>query len=119
VQKVFGTSAELQLMTLDPSLEQLLHKSLQGSGGLGVEPNLAERVQRAVSESAQHQELTGEPAVLVVSPELRAPLGRWLRPVVRGLHVLAYTEIPDNRQLRVVATIGAQNGLESPVRAAG
>jgi hypothetical protein len=27
--------------------------------------------------------------------------------VVRGLHVLAYTEIPDSRPVKVVATLGA------------
>jgi len=107
VQKIFGNKAELQLMTLDPALEQLLLKSVQDNGMLSIEPGLAERVRHVIGEQVKRQELAGEPEVLVVSPQLRAALAKWLRSLFRGIHVLAYTEIPDNRQLRVVATIGA------------
>jgi hypothetical protein len=44
--------------------------------------------------------------VLVVSPEIRSWISGWLRASVAGLHVLAYTEIPDQRSVRVVSTIG-------------
>ncbi|AOU98458.1 flagellar biosynthesis protein FlhA [Acidihalobacter yilgarnensis] len=108
VQQIYGPADELKLMTLDPTLEQLLHKSLQG-GGLGLEPGLAEQVRQAVAQAAQRQEMAGEPAVLVVSPDLRPWLAKWLRPTVRGLNVLAFTEIPENKRLRVIATLGGNH----------
>lgn len=109
VQGITDSHEDLPLIALDPGLEQVLQRSLQatGSAGLGIEPRLAERLQRGASEAAQRQEIAGEPAVLVTSAELRPWLARWLRPVVRGLHVLAYTEIPDSRPVKVVATLGA------------
>jgi flagellar biosynthesis protein FlhA len=109
VQGIADSNEDLPLIALDPGLEQVLQRSLQatGSAGLGIEPRLAERLQRGASEAAQRQEIAGEPAVLVTSAELRPWLARWLRPVVRGLHVLAYTEIPDSRPVKVVATLGA------------
>ena len=109
VQGITDSQEDLPLIALDPGLEQVLQRSLQatGSAGLGIEPRLAERLQRGASEAAQRQEIAGEPAVLVTSAELRPWLARWLRPVVRGLHVLAYTEIPDSRPVKVVATLGA------------
>ncbi|OOG26202.1 flagellar biosynthesis protein FlhA [Thioalkalivibrio denitrificans] len=108
VQNIIGTAAELPLIALDPSLEQILQQSSQGAGGggLGIEPGLAERLQKSISEAAQRQEMAGEPAVLVVSPDIRAWMSRWLRSAIRGLTVLAYTEIPDNKRIRVVATVG-------------
>ena len=108
VQNIVGTASELPLIALDPSLEQILQKSSQGagSGGPGIEPGLAERLQKSIAEAAQRQEMAGEPAVVVVSPDIRAWVSRWLRSAVRGLHVLAYTEIPDTRRIRVVATVG-------------
>ncbi|WP_455385734.1 flagellar biosynthesis protein FlhA [Acidihalobacter prosperus] len=118
IQHIYGMADELSLMTLDPTLEQMLQKSVQSGGGLALEPGLAERLQQAVGEAAQRQELAGEPAVLVVSPDLRPWLARWLRPAVRGLHVLAFTEIPDNKRLRIVATVGGESGGTSPGRAA-
>jgi flagellar biosynthesis protein FlhA len=118
IQHIYGMADELNLMTLDPTLEQMLQKSVQSGGGLALEPGLAERLQQAVGEAAQRQELAGEPAVLVVSPDLRPWLARWLRSAVRGLHVLAFTEIPDNKRLRIVATVGGESGGTSPGRAA-
>ena len=108
VQNIVGTAPELPLIAIDPSLEQILQKSAQGTsgGGLGMEPGLAERLQRSIAEAADRQERAGEPAVLVVSPDIRPWMARWLRSAVRGLNVLAYTEIPDNKQIRVVATVG-------------
>jgi flagellar biosynthesis protein FlhA len=111
VQYIAGNTAELPLLALDPSLEQLLQSSAGGSAGMVLEPGLAERLQTTVRELVQRQEAHGEPAVLVVTPELRGWIARWLRAAVRGLHVMAYTEIPDNRQVRVVATIGRNDAV--------
>jgi flagellar biosynthesis protein FlhA len=109
VQNIIGTAPELPLIALDPSLEQILQKSSQGAGGgLGIEPSLAERLQKSIAEAAQRQEMAGEPVVLVVSPDIRSWMSRWLRSAVRGLTVLAYTEIPDNKRVRVVATVGRE-----------
>lgn len=108
VQDLVGPEDELPLIALDPALEQILHKSLQGSQGetIGIEPGLAERVQRSVTDAARRQETEGTPAVLVVAPEIRAWIASWLRGAVRNLTVMAFTEIPDNRRIRVVATVG-------------
>ena len=110
VQGIVGTASELPLIALDPSLEQILQKSSQGAGssGPGIEPGLAERLQKSIAEAAQRQEMAGEPAVVVVSPDIRAWVARWLRSAVRGLSVLAYTEIPDTKRIRVVATVGRE-----------
>ncbi|MCG5494051.1 MULTISPECIES: flagellar biosynthesis protein FlhA [Ectothiorhodospira] len=110
VQNIIGTASELPLLAIDPSLEQILQKSSQGASGagLGIEPGLAERLQRSIAEASQRQEMSGEPSVLVVSPDIRPWMARWLRSAVRGLNVLAYTEIPDNKQIRVVATVGRE-----------
>jgi len=111
VQNIVGSAVELPLIALDPSLEQILQKSSQGAGsnGPGIEPGLAERLQKSIAEAAQRQEMAGEPAVVVVSPDIRAWVSRWLRSAVRGLHVLAYTEIPDTKRIRVVATVGRED----------
>ena len=100
---------ELPVITLDPNLEQLLHQSIQGGdGGAGVEPGLAERLHTALLESAQAQELAGQPAVLLVSAPLRTMLSRFVRHTITTLHVLSYNEIPTDKQIRIVATVGQQ-----------
>lgn len=108
VQDIAGLSEELPVITLEPDLEQLLQGSGQGGSSAtpGLEPGLAERLQRQIAECARRQELAGEPAVLLVPPTLRATLSRFVRAGVPGLHVLAWNEIPDNRRVRLVTAIG-------------
>ena len=47
-----------------------------------------------------------EAAVLLVPPQLRQNLARFLRSGLPGLHVLAWNEIPDNRKVRLVTAVG-------------
>ena len=109
VQDIVGISGELPVITLEPELERLLQNSLSpaaASTSPGLEPGLAERLQQRLSESVQRQELSGEPAVLLVPPQLRATLARFIRSSVPNLHVLAWNEIPDNRKVRLVSAVG-------------
>ena len=108
VQHINGLEPELPVITLDPSLEQLLHQSLQGSAeeGVNIEPGLAEKLQQSLKEAADKQESIGKPAILLTAPGLRSSLSKFARFGVQGLHVLSYQEIPDNKQIRVVATVG-------------
>ena len=45
--------------------------------------------------------------MLLVSPKLRPWIARFVRQAVPNLTVLAYTEIPENRRIRVVAAVGS------------
>ncbi len=107
-QHIAGSADELPVITLHPQLEQILQKSQQVSEdeGVALEPGLAERLHTALAEKAQEREAAGEPAVLLVPAPLRPLLSRFVRHTVAGLHVLSYNEIPDNKQVRIVATVG-------------
>jgi flagellar biosynthesis protein FlhA len=112
VQNICGAQKEISVITLDPELEQLLQKLVQASGpdGAGVEPGLAEQIHKALQEHTQKLELEGLPAVLLVTGAIRLWLARFVRQTIPGLHVLAYNEIPDDRQVKVVAAIGRRGG---------
>jgi len=107
VQDIAGLATEIPVITLEPDLEQLLSNSLvAGSANPGLEPGLAERLQAKLAECTRQQEASGQPAVLLVAPALRPTLSRFLRAGVPALHVIAWNEIPDNRRVRLVATVG-------------
>jgi flagellar biosynthesis protein FlhA len=107
VQDIAGVGAELPVITLEPDLERLLANSLAGNAANpGLEPGLAERLQQRVAEAARRQEGSGDPAVLLVPPQLRQNLTRFLRSSLPNLHVLAWNEIPDNRKVRLVTAVG-------------
>ena len=111
VQSIVGTESELPVITLEPRLEQILLNSLQKAGqgqeeGVLLEPSMAERLQRSLIDACQRQEMQGQPAILLVAGPVRAMLSRFGRLAVPNLHVLAYQEIPDNKQVTIVATVG-------------
>ena len=107
VQHINGLGNELSVITLDPSLEQLLHQSIQMSeDGGGIEPGLAERIHQSLAESAQTQEVNGRPAILLVSNQVRGMLMRFVKHTIPNMHVLAYNEVPDNMQIKIVSTVG-------------
>ena len=108
VQEISQGAKEVPVITLAPALEQMLHQSLQAGGedGAGIEPGLADRLQQSLQQAAQQQELNGEPAVLLTSGMLRPVLSRFLKYSVAGLHVLSYQEIPDDKQIKIVSSVG-------------
>ncbi|PXV52590.1 flagellar biosynthesis protein FlhA [Dyella jiangningensis] len=108
VQEISGLGTEIPVITLAPELEQILLGSLANGGvaGAAVEPGLADRLQQGVADAARKQEMSGEPAVLLVAPQLRPWLARFTRHVAQNLHVLAYNEVPDNRRVRLVQALG-------------
>ncbi len=123
MQSVFPGAGELPVIALDPTLEQMLtqmtqgragekndkgDKSGRGNEGAGLEPTLAENLLRQAAALAQTQEQSGQPAVLLVAPALRALLMRFLKRAVPQLKVISHAEIPDSRTIRVVAVLGGR-----------
>ncbi len=108
VEKINGLGSELPVITLDPELEQLLLKTLQGTNqeGASIEPGLAQRIHQLLEQQTRKLEAVGKPAVLLVSSMLRAWLARFVRHTIPGLHVLAYNEVPENQPIKVVGVVG-------------
>ncbi|AJR09543.1 flagellar biosynthesis protein FlhA [Photobacterium gaetbulicola] len=107
-QEINGIEPELPVITLVPELEQILHQTMQSSGGesTGIEPGLAERLQRSLVDATQQQELKGEPAVLLTSGVLRLTLAKFVKNTIPSLRVLSYQEVPDEKQIRIVNAVG-------------
>jgi flagellar biosynthesis protein FlhA len=109
VQGLFPGNSEVQVLALDPGLERVLMQAVSAGGGEGgaIEPGLADTLLRQTAELAQRQESTGLPPVLLVPAPLRWLLARFLRRSVPSLKVVANTEVPENRIIRVTGMVGA------------
>jgi len=104
VQEIAGMSPELPVFTLNPQLERVLQESTQGNGA-ALEPGLAERLHQSLAECVGKQEAKNEPAVVLVPGPVRAALARLVRHSVPSLSVLAYSEVPEDKRLKLVGTI--------------
>jgi flagellar biosynthesis protein FlhA len=109
-QHINGMDQEMAVITLNPELERILQQSVQSSPdmGLGIEPGLAEQMIKELNMSVKQQEASGKAAVLLVSPVIRSTLARLLKSLAPNLHVLAYNEVPDSKQIKVIAAVGGQ-----------
>jgi flagellar biosynthesis protein FlhA len=113
VQAIVGQDSEVPVVTLEAGLEQLLLQSVQQAQNTGtsssIEPTLAEKLQRSLIDAAQKQEIQGRPLVLLVAAPIRNMMSRFVRFSLPDMHVLAYTEIPDNKQITIEAAVGVDS----------
>ena len=110
VQQLFPGNTDVQVMVLDPGLERLIGQALGGGGdGSVIEPGLADTLMNEVARTAQNQEEMGLPAVLLVPAPLRWLLSRFLRRAVPSLKVLANSEVPETRTIKVTSVIGVKS----------
>ncbi len=112
VQNIIGAEPNLPVITLDPGLEQLLLQSIQQAQKAGtgesafIEPQLAEKLNNALVQAAKKQEAKGKVVVLLVAAPLRNTLYQFVRFNIPSMKVLAYNEVPDNKQITIEASVG-------------
>ena len=108
VQQSFPAAAEMQVLALSPDLERLLTQAVQALGGASLEPGLADTLTREAARLADAQEQLGLPPVLLVPAPLRSALSRMLRRAVPKLKVIAHSEVPDAKRIKVTAILGGK-----------
>ena len=107
-QSVVGGAQELPVMVLDPQLEQMMSSAVQNNQGV-IEPNLLDTVVKGIGEAGEKMEAEGASPVLLVSGIIRGFLSKLLRGRMTNFYILAYEEIPGDRNIRVITTVGGQN----------
>lgn len=105
VQEISSMAVELPVYTLVPQLERVLQDSVAGNAS-ALEPGLADRLTQSLGDVVKRQETLGEPAVLLVPGAVRAVLARLVRHSVPQLWVLAYHEIPDDKRIKLIGSVG-------------
>ena len=107
-QQMFPGTSEIQVMVLDPVLERTLMQAATMESAV-IEPQLAEQLVAGTQAASDKQEQFGLPALLLVPPQLRILLSRFLRRAIPQLKVMSHAEIPDTRAIKVVSIVGNQS----------
>ena len=76
------------------------------AGGEVIEPNLLDTVVSGIGEASSKMEAEGASPVLLVSGVIRGFLAKILRGRMGNFYILAYDEIPADKNIRVVTTVG-------------
>ncbi|PSV42942.1 flagellar biosynthesis protein FlhA [Photobacterium indicum] len=114
LNNLIGMKTEVPAVTLSSELENMLLGALsqaQSGGhvqldGFALEPTVIDKLQRSLPEVLDNMRINGHTPILLVLPQLRPLLARYSRVCARGLQVLSFNEIPDDRGVAVVGNMG-------------
>jgi len=108
VQSLVPVNMPLPVLTLDGELEALLSQAMKVGEGIEhpIEPSLAERLIKSIEQVAVPIMSEARSFAIVTSPIARKSLARLLRPRFPETPVLSFLELPDDKAVEVIATVG-------------
>lgn len=105
---LLGDQSALQVLTLDPAIEQNLLQSVRNSettGAMVVEPKLAEQLLARLAANADKMMRGNTLPVLLCSPELRRHVRSMTERVIPHMRILSMSEIPNSVNLKSYAMV--------------
>jgi flagellar biosynthesis protein FlhA len=110
-----GALSALKVFNLGSDLENHLLNALNQARAGGakvqldsypVDPQLLSQLQQHMPGARDQMKSLGAPPALLVMPQVRPLLARYARLFAPGLAVLSYNEVPDQKEIAVVGTLG-------------
>jgi flagellar biosynthesis protein FlhA len=111
-----GKKKDMPAFNLSGDLENMLLGSLnqarQNNGGkvtldnYPIDPQLLSQLQLNMPVAREQMKQQHMAPLLLVLPQIRPLLARYARLFAPGLHVLSYNEIPENREVSIIGTVG-------------
>lgn len=111
LQQIVPLKEAVPIITLAPDLEELLMRSQAKEIGLVIEQGLTERIVQGINQATEELAAMGKQPVVVVSALLRSLFASFLKSHGADAIVLAVNELPDNRRIDIVASLGGANQL--------
>ena len=109
VQKLLSDKDELQVVTFDRVIEDILSGGLvtteNGSSYLNLEASQAQSILQKLVESISTFEKDGTQPTLLIGAKLRKPFYSLAKRYIPELQVLSFDEVPDNVKLKNLAMI--------------
>ena len=108
IQKISSVNEPLNVCTFNPDFEQMLisMSKKSGSEGILIDPSLAKQMIQSILDISEKLSAEDKSVVIVTSPVIRKDLSILLRQHIDDVVVLAFTELPENKKVKVLATIG-------------
>jgi flagellar biosynthesis protein FlhA len=107
-QSLLGETSALQVLTLDPAVEQVLLQSIRAAdlgSNLVIEPKYAEQLLSRLAVQSERMMKSNMLPVLLCSPDLRRHLRLLSERVIPHLRVLSMAEIPISVNLKSYAAV--------------
>ncbi|HNY13079.1 MAG TPA: flagellar biosynthesis protein FlhA [Candidatus Wallbacteria bacterium] len=112
-QQLLGSESSINVITIDPELEDKLISSLQRSDKtiyMSLDPQTSQRVAQSASEQVNIARTNGIHPIILVAPGIRPYFRRFLirsSPNFSGVSVISHNEIDQSVELRAIGMISA------------
>jgi flagellar biosynthesis protein FlhA len=109
-----GQSGGMKAYSLGGGIENLLLGALNQARQAGkvaldnypIDPHLLSQLQQNMPSAREQLKRQGATPLLLVTPQIRPLLARYAKLFAPGLHVLSYNEIPEQREVSIIGSLG-------------
>ncbi|MTI65706.1 MAG: flagellar biosynthesis protein FlhA [Firmicutes bacterium] len=107
----------LQVLTIHPELEEMIHnniqKSFQGSFP-AIDPNVNTKILETIHELIEAASIKQMNPVILAAPRIRSPFKRMIEMAFPNLAVLSLNEIPNNVEIEAVGMVRLNENSQVP-----
>ena len=109
IQRLTKFKDTLPLITLAPDLEQMILTAVRQNPEekmLLLDGNLAKKILQNLNEATEKLSREGKAIFLIVAPQIRRHVASFIKAQLSAVNVLSFTELPENRSVEIVYTVG-------------
>ena len=115
IQKMVKFKDTLPLITFAPELEQLILTTVRQNPEekmLLLEGTLAKKILSNLNEASEEFNKEGKPVFLIVAPQIRKHVAKFVRSQLPSVNVLSFMELPEDRSVEIAFTVGGFDAIE-------
>lgn len=112
IQRLTKFKDTLPLITLAPDLEQMILTVVRQNPDekiLLLDGNLAKQILQNLNEATEKLSREGKAIFLIVAPQIRRHVANFIKAQLSAVNVLSFTELPENRNVEIVYTVGGSD----------
>ena len=115
IQKMIKFKDTIPLITLAPELEQMILQSVRQNPEekmLMLEGTLAKKILANLNEASENLNKDEKPVFLIVAPQIRKHVSKFIRAQLPSVNVLSFMELPEDRSVEIAFTVGGFDAVE-------
>ena len=115
IQKLIKFKDTVPLITFSPELEQIILTTVRQNPDekmLLIEGTLAKKILSNLNEASEEFNKEGKPVFLIVAPQIRKHVAKFVRSQLPSVNVLSFLELPEDRSVEIAFTVGGFDAIE-------
>ena len=115
IQKLIKFKDTVPLITFAPELEQMILTTVRQNPEekmLLIEGSLAKKILSNLNEASEEFNKEDKPVFLIVAPQIRKHVAKFVRSQLPSINVLSFMELPEDRSVEIAFTVGGFDAIK-------